>query len=1191
MSEGSLSKRVKQGSASPSFHNANADTLLRASLQSSRKRLHGDHIRSKRQNESSLSYARESLPMSQLSSPACLELSSPKIQEKDAEMPLTPRSKVKAMLAAFDDSGSDASVTESIRVDGGVRNCASDNESPLEKAPKAKRKAIVGHTKSASIEHDDEDEDIITAPRGKLAARLHRNRQMAVHEDSPIDKEPADAYRRVRDQLLKSPTVKDRESESSVQSKESQKEIMLTRKLLTRKKKLAAKEVATSPLPPETSHLRNSSLRSPSLVGPLMPRPRTVRTGSNGSVDSTRSPNLFPIPDGSEASKARIASSNVGSSEDDLDGGLETKQSRLAELVARKKEERRVKEVAERRKREERATRETISSGASEADSEKEVVANKRLTQLSKPTRKASKRALEEIARENERMKQETQRINRNRQLTHQAVTKKKVTKESLLARFNFLPATVPEKSGPQLGSSSTQISSALPSDAEEPRSAQTPSTSPIPPSDDQSKTSQAKAFHKHSMSNQVQPVGTSTSLATNGERTKPFADLSEDELPTLDELITQPVHKSPKGKGKAVDIGIPEEKGEAIKFGYDSVPNDMDDTDYHLQGAYDSISITHSRRDKGKGKAIEAFESTACPATGKPKTVFTQPPIKVTPLLPIAHNGGSDSDDLDIVDTTIEPKLPLKSRLEILNRAPLSKTVDQRPLQTLRALAHLASPSRQKGKSRASMTAAEMQQSLQMKARQQAANERAEKIQDARDRGVIIQTADEREKDQADLEDLLEKTRREVGELGKKEKEAAKRKGQGDDQDGLSSSEDEDYKDEDEEMLSEVSGSEEDGEGEREEDGDDQRDEEHHIQGDDLVDAQKSELIDQEASENDADGEDNLSETEADALNNNAIEVNNDDPEDGEPVERRATRHNRRSKANRVIDDDELEFETPRKPSPRNPLIPILPGSDDSPIGLTQAFAATMESGDTQIQDGEGQKEQQEFLAFVHGKANLELSIKDDVAMDDAMVVDSQAGRDETQGLELNLDYVQSQADHNTLQTQTRAPTLATQFSEIPEPSQDVGFKMSSPAPERFVSLPPSTVETVLLAKESPICEQSKKRGRLRRRVDLDNESDPEGQQNAGAALVGGFSLSANAFDVLKRGAKSALKESNFDKKTSNAKEMVEEQAQESEDEYAGLGGASDDESGGEMDEETKKMMDDEDIKVDERKLAAFYA
>ena len=62
------------------------------------------------------------------------------------------------------------------------------------------------------------------------------------------------------------------------------------------------------------------------------------------------------------------------------------------------------------------------------------------------------------------------------------------------------------------------------------------------------------------------------------------------------------------------------------------------------------------------------------------------------------------------------------------------------------------------------------------------------------------------------------------------------------------------------------------------------------------------------------------------------------------------------------------------------------------------------------------------------------------------------------------------------------------------------------------------------------------------------------------------------------------------FNKKNSAAKDIVEEQADESEDEYAGVGGASDDDSG-EEDEDLKNMIDHADVKVDERKMAAFYA
>jgi mediator of replication checkpoint protein 1 len=71
---------------------------------------------------------------------------------------------------------------------------------------------------------------------------------------------------------------------------------------------------------------------------------------------------------------------------------------------------------------------------------------------------------------------------------------------------------------------------------------------------------------------------------------------------------------------------------------------------------------------------------------------------------------------------------------------------------------------------------------------------------------------------------------------------------------------------------------------------------------------------------------------------------------------------------------------------------------------------------------------------------------------------------------------------------------------------------------------------------------------------------------------------------------AKKAKAVEEFNKKKSMAREAVMEQAEESEDEYAGLGGASDDEEG-EEDEDLKDMIDHNDVKVDERQIAAFYA
>lgn len=79
------------------------------------------------------------------------------------------------------------------------------------------------------------------------------------------------------------------------------------------------------------------------------------------------------------------------------------------------------------------------------------------------------------------------------------------------------------------------------------------------------------------------------------------------------------------------------------------------------------------------------------------------------------------------------------------------------------------------------------------------------------------------------------------------------------------------------------------------------------------------------------------------------------------------------------------------------------------------------------------------------------------------------------------------------------------------------------------------------------------------------------------------------NAFNVMRKAAKKSTVP--FDKDKSKAKEMVDEIAEESEDEYAGLGGASDD-SEGEEDEYDREMINDDSGEVvDEKELAALNA
>jgi mediator of replication checkpoint protein 1 len=205
-----------------------------------------------------------------------------------------------------------------------------------------------------------------------------------------------------------------------------------------------------------------------------------------------------------------------------------------------KREQRLAKEETEARKKTEweehlkaqsknvRHARGSSLIAVSEDDSD-DNAGGRRLTQQARPTRKASKKALEEMNRE-------TQRMSRNMQLAHQAKTKKKITKESF-AKFNFKPGggVAPDTS---MAASSATASSAPVSDFEGLQQHETPPTSP--------------AYRE----NFLQKIGEGDKapvLASIEPADKTVMDM-EEELPTMEDVMTQPVIRVDKGKGKATE-------------------------------------------------------------------------------------------------------------------------------------------------------------------------------------------------------------------------------------------------------------------------------------------------------------------------------------------------------------------------------------------------------------------------------------------------------------------------------------------------------------------------------------------------------------------------------------------------------------------------------------------------------------
>jgi mediator of replication checkpoint protein 1 len=1007
---------------------------------------------------------------------------------------LTPRSKVRAMLAAFSDDSEDDSEL-------GPRKAAEIAGTVSKAQYSIGRKATA--EPSARESSDSEDSSVSMKPRGRLVSRM-----FAGKADPPDDSEE-------RDPLPASEQAKKGGPKESVD--------------------ISKKASSESPA--------GNYYDSDGATRPLR-RKLTKSYGSYENQTSTppnvrkSSPGLFVSPGPASNDLSPTRATNTGESnhvECDSDSDLPENlaaNARFMALVERKRQERLAKEAEAARKEKSAQSRRIDSYGLDDDEESGNSATEERLTQQARPTRKASKKALEE-------MRRETQRIARNMQLAHEARTKKKITKQSLFEKFNFRPelrntgnSGVGGGHSPATAAAAPCSSSAAGSDAERVHS--TPPTSPAY-HDGPSPKSDLKAVGICADRPKGKLLGTTHAkdslTAENHIRRSPASPTLQSECPRL-ALATNGVE------------GSDGEHKDAPKL------------------------------DKGKGRAVgPPGGSFAVPGTSK-KAIFTQPPIRVRPPKRIETNGFDSESDLEIVRET-KPR-----KYTVFDKCPRQ---EERQSNSLHALRLLASPGRKNPKV-LSITPVELQHDLRRRARQQAAQDREERLQQLRDRGVILPTAEEREKDAEVFDDLVAKAREEADVIMKREKAAArkerKERGEADPLEESSAGEDDNWADDEEHSESELSGSDDGDECEEDDAEDDEqpsgRDGEEEKEDENPSVAA---LLDDEASQDYG---------------------SDDEMEDIPTLKRRKGMHTR------IVSDDEEEDNSGSaavsfaRIKPNKQIIPGLPVSSAAPLGLTQMFAATM--ADSQVEGAESDQQEQDSLTYLRDLPAPSLPDFGLTRLEDGSqeaIKDSQADRDETHsqdqhslGPRIDLHYSQSQVQYDSV------PLSATQISEFPDPSQDSGFQKSSPIKRRFATTQPSspevpqgpertvTTETV----ESPAVH---KRGRLRRRMEVQVFSDEENTSEENEH--GKFEIETNAFDVMRKASKKMLTvPDNFDKAKSEAKAMVDEQALESEDEYAGLGGASgDDES--ESGEGAAQLMDmiDDDGKtiVNEREIAAFYA
>lgn len=1005
---------------------------------------------------------------------------------------LSPRSKLKAMLDAVDEN-SDDEVSGPIDVKTLFK--------PVDKSTISNDDA--NPTQNDEEDDGSEDEDEIIRPRGRLASRMQAD---TINEAQKASKTPDAASNPTKRLAQHAESAANNDDNEQAGSEDNEDEIStLPRRRITR------------------------------------PAPR-ISPEPAGDADPPSSPGLFVSP-----SKSIIPhdSGAESGSENEFPSNL-AKSDRFKALVARKRQERLTKEAEEARKQEERAERmaEAMPVGGNSDDDVSDITdddGGRRLTQgASRPARKASKKALEEMNRE-------TQRLNRSLQLAHEVKTKKKISKSSLFERFNFRREGASAESKPAASSSrpSTPISHQTDVDMGD---AGTPPSSPPPPGGPKSKTIPSAV-----------PT-TPAKVATESDDDEDLLDIAA--------AIAQ-ANKQDKGKGKAV--------------------------------------------------AFSAGPSPQKPAISKPRRqVRVKLPLHQANLVTI------DSDDeLEITDAK-------KSKLDaIFNRLHTKTEQESKSMNALRRLANLSSPPKEPsrgGKAKPSMTAGELQMSLQQRARAQAKLERQRRVEYLRSKGVNVQTEEERQRERDQVEDIVTRARQEVEEIMQRERDEAKQarkerrmNGEDDPLGWDDDSDDDSFKDSGEEEAAEIelSGSDEEAEG-------------SDADGDDEEEPAANPMFEDEAEEEGGSEEDEALQPAAED-----DKVASDDEDELPTIKRR-----RSKKQSQVVSDDDDEEPITATPKPKttyakspvthhssSPKVPTsvlrsatksfipglpVPAAGPAGLGLTQIFAGTMDDS----QAGPATGSPREFMPSFNGFPDSQFSATAEQSQTDGNVLNSQLTQNttqerdtESQGVQLHFTQSQGHGFDSLMQMDN------TQMSELIDPTQDGGYQDFTPLKKRFVDAPHSTMDTVMLGgtdaegtiQESPLL---KRKGKLRRRAEasLSISSLPPteipgspsaapsvtiAKEDAMAGNKDEESAKQSAFRLMEKAAKrKKRREEKLKKRRGEAKEWVEQEAAESEDEYAGLGGADGEDSSDEDEELAKEMIDDAaGNDVDEAKLAGFFA
>ncbi|EPS39771.1 hypothetical protein H072_6444 [Dactylellina haptotyla CBS 200.50] len=1049
------------------------------------------------------------------------------------DLTMTPKTRVARMLAAMSDSDSDEPAPRP----------------NLRSSPKQQSSPQKDRTMADSMDEDDEDD----VPVARHRARP--NKKAIDSEDDDIDMADAGAPEsktsaadRLRQQLF-GPRAQEKEA---IPDKEDEDETPKPARRRILKKKSSpirspSASKAASPRPDAVSEEEGNTIAKSKK---LQKKKKGTESKEKNGIKSKKSKKQAPIKSasGSEATAQGSDSDDGSIGSLDEDDSLEAlfEESKLMRLVNEKRKAAEEKEAVEEAKRKagseasqlmEEEDMDSIFSDASDAGG------NKRAKAKRPSLRKASKKAEFE-------MRAETQRMARNQNLQLPAPKKKVLPVADLWAIFG---ATNPNP----------------------PKSQTNSAASPIPPTSEVEQSTPPSSLTESPNTKSVVDA-----QSQQHDKKQNTALKNDDDMPSLEQLMQESYSPKEDAKGKGKEKVITQD--------------------------VNMLDIPTNR--KLGFAAIPKFDNA------KKSTVsFAKIPSA-------SHSSDSDSD------------------LEILPPPAVKPVPKSDPLRDLRKFARLdyQDSERTNRKGKGPVKNPNWQQDLLKKARDQIKADEEEKKDALRAQGFEVLTEEEKVREALITEDLVEQARQEAREQKERERrEEARQKGirLAD----LSDDSDEDDGDydgsgaDDSEGEVELSGSESEAESEG------SIDEEMKDQ------TETVEIPGTPASAQRPSSPIRLSDMPPMAESDDEEAM-----EDKVPT----TMTSRRQRARAIVKEDDEEeeeqqlvveesitqvpssMESPQKPAPFSDM-----QSAGLPIGLTQMFNSSMASEAIPSSlDGRSQPDaafggfgaQAPVMGltqmFESSMASQETGpaaqnrmdiLREDIPADlnisqiplESVFKNTQA---QTQGSLLDLNYSQSQIQYEPESLVDAMGSIpATQMSYVPDPTPDMGFQYDpADAPPRF-QIPASqmtdsqtqfggkgsiqsglTEPTVILSPEEATPRLRK--GRLTRKKRAETE-DVDGSEQEIDEIERSLSTSeepANAFNLLgKKKKKDKAQAEAYDKKKSNARNMFQEAAEESEDEYQGLGGNSDEE---ETDEEglaeMEEMIDDDIKDDDERQHAELH-